>query len=302
MRALRALALVAVLALVSAGCGDDAGTVTADTTTSSPTSTTETTSEATATTVEPAGETVPLSAYFIDAEGHIALGWIRQVDGPGVAAGILESVLAGTTADDEPLGLTTAIPAGTTLLGVDITDDATAVVDLSAEFVEGGSEASGRQRLAQIVYAVTQFPTVEQVEIRVEGEVLTAVGETGVAVDGPLARADFQWGGPYEDVEDRILVEMPRPGEVVEGPAVDVGGSSNTFEATVQLEAVAVDGTVLVPEQFTTATSGSGTPGTFYDTLVFPDGTTGQVVIRVFESSAEDGSRVALKEIPITLE
>jgi hypothetical protein len=226
---------------------------------------------------------------------------VRDVEVPAVAEGVIESLLDGATSDDESLGLTTAVPDGTTLNSVVIDGEGTGVVDLSAEFAAGGDEASAHQRLAQVVYAMTQFPTVEQVEIWVDGEPLTSVGDDDVAVAGPLTRVDFQFGGVYGGVEDQILVEMPRPGEIIEGPSVDVGGSANTYEATVNLEGAA-DGTVLVPEEFTTATSGSGTPGTFTHTLTFPAGTTGPVVVSVYSLSPEDGARQAVDAIPITLE
>ena len=299
---IRALALVAALALLLAACGDDDGDTTTDTTAATTTTSTDDGSTTSTSGAEPDEETIALSVYFLDDAGHVRVGWERDVPGPAVADAILEELLAGPTSEDASLGLGTAVPDGTTLNSVSIEDDATGVVDLSAEFATGGDEASAKGRLAQVVYAMTQFPTVEQVEILVDGEPLTEVGDSDVPVDGPLTRVDFQFGGTYQGVEGNVLVETPRPGAVIEGPTVDVGGSANTFEGTVYLEAVASDGAVLVPEQFTTATSGSGTPGTFYHPVTFPDGTSGEVVIRAYELSGEDGSRRALNEVPITLE
>ena len=301
---IRALAHLAVVALLLGACGDDDGDTTTDTsdgttTTGDPTTTSSADSS---TTSEPDAETVDLSVYFLDESGQLRIGWKREIVAPAVAEGVVESLLRGITDEDQALGLTTAIPEGTTLNSIDISDDGIGTVDLSAEFAAGGDEASAKARLAQVVYAMTQFPTVEQVEILVDGEPLTAVGDAGVAVDGPMVRADFQWGGTYEGPEGLVLAETPRPGATIEGPTVDVGGSANTFEATVYLEATDAAGNVLVPEEFTTATSGSGTPGTFYTTLSFPEGTTGEVVIRVYELSAEDGSRRSVNELPITLE
>jgi germination protein M len=300
---IRALALLAVVALVLGACGDDDGDTTTDTTdgTTTTSESTSSTSSESSTTSEPDAETIDLSVYFLDESGQLRMGWEREIVAPAVAEGVLESLLRGITDEDEELGLSTAIPEGTILNSVDIAEDGTGTVDLSAEFAAGGDEASARARLAQVVYVMTQFPTVEQVEIVVDGQPLTSVGDAGVAVDGPMVRADFQWGGTYEGPEGFVLAETPRPGATIEGPTVDVGGSANTFEATVYLEATDAAGNVLVPEEFTTATSGSGTPGTFYTTLSFPDGTTGEVVIRVYDVSAEDGSRRSVNELPITL-
>jgi len=296
----RFIVVLVSLALLLAACGDDGDTTTTDTTADS--STTSTSADDTTTSSTEADvETIPLSAYFIDANGEIRVGWVREIEGPAVAEATLESMLEGVTEDDVRLGLASAIPEGTTLNSVAI-EGTTGVVDLSAEFAAGGDAESARQRLAQVVYVMTQFPEVEDVSILVDGEALTAVGDAGVAVGGNLTRSDFQFGGVYEGVEGIILVETPRPGEAVEGPSVDVGGSSNTFEATVYLEGVGPDGAVLVPEQFTTATSGSGTPGTFYDTVTFPEGTTGEVVVNVYSLSAEDGSRTGLTSLPFPME
>ncbi len=299
---IRALAVIACIALFAAACGDDGETTTDTTDGSSTTSESTTSTSSTSGTTEPDVDTIDASVYFIDDEGNIRVGWERDVVTPAVAEGVLTSLLDGVTDDDTGLGLHSEVPDGATLNSVSIEDDGTGVVDLSAEFAAGGDEASAAGRLAQVVYVMTQFPTVDRVEILVDGEPLTSVGDAGLAVDGALTRVDFQFGGTYEGIEGNILVELPRPGSVVEGTNVDVGGSANTYEATVNLEGIDAAGTVLVPEEFTTATSGSGTPGTFYTTLNFPDGTTGEVIVQVFENSAEDGSRRSLTAVPITLE
>jgi hypothetical protein len=51
---------------------------------------------------------------------------------------------------------------------------------------------------------------------------------------------------------------------------------------------------------FTTATSGTGTRGTFDTELSVPDAE-GQVTIVAFESSAEDGSPLHVTRVPVTV-
>ena len=58
-----------------------------------------------------------------------------------------------------------AIPAGTRLLGLSIAGQI-ATVDLSSEFESGGGATSVLGRLAQVVYTLTQFPTVTSVSSR----------------------------------------------------------------------------------------------------------------------------------------
>jgi hypothetical protein len=128
--------------------------------------------------------------------------------------------------------------------------------------------------LAQLVYTMTQ-----------------SAGDDSAEVDGAsYTRADF------EEQTPSVLVESPLPFEDVESP-LRVTGTANTFEATFQYELVDADGNV-IDQNFVTATSGTGTRGTFdFTTGAFDD----IAALRVFENSAEDGSRMNEVEIPLTV-
>lgn len=301
-----------VLALALAACGDDDG---AEPTAGDETSTTVD-ADGTTTTAGDAddddadddgddddGETtepVPLSVYFLDGEEKIRVGHVRLVTDVGVAGAVMDSLVEGPTADDEALGLSSAIPEGTEVRSIDVAGG-TATVDLSEEFTSGGGSLSMQARLAQVVYTLTQFPTVDQVEILVEGSLLEVLGGEGVLIDGPLTRADFQFGSTYEWLEPMVLVEAPRPGEVVSGDPLLVGGSANTFEAAVYVEVVDTAGAVVVSETYTMATAGSGTTGTFELLIELPDDAPTDLIARAYDLSAEDGSRVGVAEVPFSL-
>jgi hypothetical protein len=101
-----------------------------------------------------------------------------------------------------------------------------------------------------------------------------------------------------EEQTPQILVES-RLGDTVSSPIV-LRGTANVFEATVSLEVRdAADEVIL--ETFTTATSGTGTRGTFSTSLELPD-TEGPVTIVAFEASAEDGRPLHVARVPVTLE
>ncbi len=135
-----------------------------------------------------------------------------------------------------------------------------------------------RPALAQVVYTLTQFPDVEAVETG---------GER-------YARADF------EDFTPAILVESPLSFEHVSSP-LRVMGTANTFEATFSYELTDTDGRI-VDENFVTATSGTGTRGTFdFTTDPFTVPFDGIGALIVFERSAKDGSRINLVEIPLKM-
>ncbi len=106
-------------------------------------------------------------------------------------------------------------------------------------------------------------------------------------------RADF------ENETPAILVETPRPEARIASPLV-LSGTANTFEATFEYELIDSAGQI-VSKHFATATSGSGTRGTFHLTIPFSGAVAGAGKLVVYESSAKDGSRIHVVEIPLQL-
>ena len=112
-----------------------------------------------------------------------------------------------------------------------------------------------QMRLAQVVYTITQFPTVKGVVFSLDGEPIDVLGGEGVVIDHPLTRRD------YADLLPAILVTSPALNQAVASPVV-IRGSSNVFEANVGIQILDENGDVLV-ETFTTATCGTGCRGTY---------------------------------------
>jgi len=104
----------------------------------------------------------------------------------------LESLLKGPTAQELNLGLVSMIPTEARLRNVTVKGD-TAVVDFSESFRFNpqGLEAMDAQ-LRQVVYAATEFPSVKNVQIRIEGATVRYLGTEGMRLDAPLSRASFQ--------------------------------------------------------------------------------------------------------------
>ncbi len=46
-------------------------------------------------------------------------------------------------------------------------------------------------RLAQVVYTITQFPTVKGVVFSLDGEPIDVLGGEGIIIDQPLTRRDY---------------------------------------------------------------------------------------------------------------
>lgn len=237
-----------------------------------------------------------------------------EVEGNRPARASLLALLAGTTDEEEDAGLATAIPSGTELRGVTL-DAATGVatVDLSDDILspprsdEPDAEREARiylGRLAQVVYTLTQFPTIIAVRFETDGAPLTdlPILETieinpfsgPIDLSEPLERSDL------EPVTPAVFVERPALGEAVALP-LRVAGTANTFEAAFVLQLRDADGVVLL-EQPATATSGTGTRGTFDLTLDLPDAPdVSGLTLVAFERSARDGEAIHQVEIPLTL-
>ena len=82
-------------------------------------------------------------------------------------------------------------------------------------------------RIAQVVYTLTQFPTVKGVLFELDGQRVDVLGGEGVVVDEPVTRKD------YRDLLPAILVVDPQIGVRVHNPVV-VQGTANVFEANVR--------------------------------------------------------------------
>jgi spore germination protein GerM len=134
--------------------------------------------------------------FFISVteEGQINMkGVIRPVeyvDAPLTAT--LEALLQGPTTAEVNQGLITLLSAQTRINSVYI-KGTTAYIDFNEAFRFNSLGKEGMvAELKQVVYTATEFPTVQNVQILVEGEISKYLGPEGVAIDKPLGRASFQ--------------------------------------------------------------------------------------------------------------
>jgi germination protein M len=210
--------------------------------------------------------------YFL-RDGTLAPALREVPTDTAQANAALEQLFAGPTAAEAELGMTTTLR-----------DDVGPYSLLAAPgrrrgavSVEFGRDLTRAAR-AQVVFTLTQFPLIEAVILDSE----------------TYRRADL------EDLSPAILVESPLAFEQVSSP-LHVFGSANTFEATFSYELTDTDGRI-VDEDFVTATSGTGTRGTFeFVTEPFEVPFDGMGSLIVFERSAQDGSRINLVEIPLRM-
>jgi hypothetical protein len=213
-----------------------------------------------------------------------------KVQSSAVATATVTALLAGPTAKERGAGLGTTIPTGTVLHRVTITRG-TADVDLSPAYTSGGGTLSMTARVGQIVYTLTQFPTVHGVTFRIDGKPLTVLGGEGIILDRPATRTG------YESLLPPIFIDSPAMGQPVTSP-VRVRGLANVFEGQFLVEVRDGAGRVLVRAP-ALASMGSFTP--FEVPLSFDVVGTQQGSVVGYDRSEKDGSVIDLVTVPVTL-
>jgi hypothetical protein len=247
----------------------------------------------------PAGTSVVRAYFYLGgpqrSEGFVPV--LRQIPATqAVARAAMTALLAGpqgTELEATP-AITSAIPAGTRLLGLSITNGI-ATVDLSSEFEAGGGSRSMFGRLGQVVYTLTQFPTVTSVVFQIEGRTATVFGSEGIVLDGPLARDDEA----FEDFLPSILVDRPAWGAAIGNPA-HVTGNANVFEAQFLITLLDGSGRELFGGPVM-ATCGTGCRGNFEVSIPYPVDQAQWGILRTWNESAMDGSVEDVREYPVWL-
>ncbi len=134
--------------------------------------------------------------YFVNVnnEENISLqGISRPVyydDSPLTAT--LTALLAGLTSSELNKGLLSLIPQGTEIKGITISNG-TATIDFneSLSFNSFGKEGL-ESELKQIIFTATEFPTVDKVQILINGQKKQFLSTEGVFIGDPLTRSSVQ--------------------------------------------------------------------------------------------------------------
>ncbi|MGN9806573.1 Gmad2 immunoglobulin-like domain-containing protein [Micromonospora sp. L32] len=187
----------------------------------------------------------------------------------------LAELAAGPTSAEAAAGLATLVPAGVEMVRI---AEGTATVAPPESFADTDARTL-RLRRAQVVWTLTQFPTVRRV----------AFAGSGVV----LARTDLA------DLLAPIVVTEPAIGQRVAGP-VTVAGTADVYEATVSIRILDGSGRV-VGTGFTTATCGSGCRGDYRGGVAYRLATAGPGTVEVYEVSPRDGSRTHVVAVPVLL-
>ncbi len=200
---------------------------------------------------------------------------------------LVEALVAGPTAAEESAGISSAIPA-VTVRSVTVTDGV-ATVDLDPAFGQGGGSLLMTSRLAQLVYSLTGAEGIDGVRLQLGGQDISVFSGEGIILGDPMVRSD------YEMLLPGILVESPGWGADV-ARSFKVTGSAAAFEATF-LWSLAAGGSEIIPMTVAMTDNGGGW-GHFEIDIDVPSSASGDIDLRVWEASAEDGSDQSVRTVP----
>jgi hypothetical protein len=235
------------------------------------------------------GKTTDVRLYFL-VDGKIA-ATTRSVDaGTMPATAAIDALFEGPAINELGIGLRSELPSALALAEPLKLDNATKTVTISLPSIfKSDSKTTEAERSAQIVYTMTQFPTITFVSFVIDGKPYQPVTGEGKRASGPVGRTD------YEALVPAILIES-----VASGNPLHVEGTANTFEG--QFDYALYDANnKKIASGFTNATSGSGTRGTFAFDIQYQVGKSQTGTLVAFEQSAKDGSTINLVARPVVL-
>ncbi|MER7458751.1 Gmad2 immunoglobulin-like domain-containing protein [Micromonospora sp. NPDC126480] len=219
----------------------------------------------------PSAGTVTIELWYV-RDGRIAPTRRTRPATPATSRLALTELAAGPTPAEAATGLATLVAAGTAVTRI---ADGTAVLP---PLPATGGPAATRLREAQVVWTLTQFPTVRRVRF---------------GAGAPVDRTT------YADLLPPIVVTAPVIGARVTSP-VTVAGTADVFEATVSVRVLDAAGQEIATT-FTTATCGTGCRGDYRVAVGYRVDREQAGTVEVYEVSPQDGSRTKVVTVPVRL-
>ena len=146
--------------------------------------------------------------YFQDENGYIVPVMRRIPWEEGIAKVTIRNMI-DTSELRESLGstgLVPLIPSGTVINGMTIDPDtAICKVDFSEEFLNKDTQKEEENLIKGVVYTLTEFPTINEVKIMVEGQELNTL-KNGTNIASTLSRDNINLLGKAEDGRSNVVV------------------------------------------------------------------------------------------------
>jgi len=138
--------------------------------------------------------------YYKDDKGYLVpvMRKIPWPEGRGIGKAALRSLVdnPANRSDIEALGLAPILPPNTEILGMNI-KDGLSTVSFTSDILNYSSKEEEELILKGIVYTLTEFPTIDEVEIMIDNKRISTL-PYGTDVSKPLTRQDINYDGTYK--------------------------------------------------------------------------------------------------------
>ncbi|WP_430784951.1 GerMN domain-containing protein [Virgibacillus flavescens] len=135
-------------------------------------------------------KTVVTQLFLIDSNGMVVPQAVELPATQEVAAQALEYLVKdGPVTQHLPNGFQAVLPAGTEILGLDLQEDGTMIVDVSSEFENYKSEEE-LEILQAMTYTLTQYDSVNKIKLRVNGYPLDEMPVNGTPLSDGYSRVN----------------------------------------------------------------------------------------------------------------
>lgn len=146
--------------------------------------------------------------YFQDSEGYLVPVMRRIPWEEGIAKTTLSNMIDSAELREalSGTGLVPIIPSGTEIIGISIDEDTgICKVDFSAEIKNIETLKEEENLIKGIVYTLTEFPAIEEVQLMVEGEIVPSL-KHDIAINNPLGRENINYIGSREEGISNVVV------------------------------------------------------------------------------------------------
>jgi len=137
-------------------------------------------------------ETVPRELYLIDSNGMVASQTLElpNIESKEVATQVLEHlVIGGPVTPMLPNGFQAVLPEGTEVIGLNLQEDGTMVVDLSEDFRNYQAEDEVKI-LEAMTHTLTQFENVDRIQLWINGHPQDEMPVNGTPIENGYSRAN----------------------------------------------------------------------------------------------------------------
>ncbi|SEQ13494.1 germination protein M [Virgibacillus subterraneus] len=137
-------------------------------------------------------KTVGRQLYLIDSDGMVASQTLQlpQIESKEVAIQALQHLVKGGPVTSLlPNGFQAVLPAGTQVNSLSLEENGTLIVDVSEEF-KNYEEQNELKVLQAMTYTLTQFESVDNIKLRINGEAQTEMPVSGTPIGEGYSRVN----------------------------------------------------------------------------------------------------------------